>query len=237
MKKIFISAFVAVAGMMAFTACDPSELLNEISGDATVTVAVANADSESFYTDGQTLDFTSCLTDNLIDDSTNSINAIFLAAHVNLMESTTIEAPYMGWSINDTVPGNYTLQSPFNADDILTFNPESLLTHASGTNMLVIMASENAYYVAKGGQISLTTYPSMGKCATGSFDNIQCYYVPGAKVDYLKDQYDAAMAGDMDAAQYLSNLNLDEYFETITINGNFNGRRIAIEELLNSIAE
>jgi len=237
MKKLLVSAIVAFAGMIAFSSCDPTELFNEISGDASVVVTVPTADSESIYTDGQTLSFTSCLTDFVVVDSASSLNNVFLAAYVNLMESSVLETPYMGWSLNDTLPGTYTLQCPINNENIFNINPNNLLTQEAGLNIFVIMASEEAYYLAKGGQISLTDYPGLGRCATGSFDNVQCYYITSAKVNHLKELYEAAEAGDLDAAQYLSTLDLDEYFETVAINGNFNGRRIAITELLNTMGE
>lgn len=232
MKKLLFSA-MALFAAMSLVSCDPSEIVDSISGNVSLTISCEGVDNH--YTDGQTIDFSSSVTDIITDSALAEM--VFLGANINLTESNaSIAAPYLGFVVADTVIGTYQIDNVMTPENIATFAPQSLLTNLSGNNVFLLIASDTSFYLAKAGSITLSDYPSIViEPANGTFNNVQCYYVTDSKMAYIKNLLNDANAGDPAAIATLATLNIDELFPTVTFNGTFSSRRMIVQTLLDNL--
>lgn len=226
---------MALIASLSLVSCDPEEIVNAISGNVSLTVSCEGVDN--LYTDGQTLAFSSSVTDVITDSATAEM--IFLGANINLTESdASIAAPYLGFVIADTVTGTYQIDNVMTAENIAKFTPQNFLTTVTGNNVFVIVASDTSLYIAKEGSLTLTSYPSvMFETAEGTINNVKCYYATDSKMAYIKNLLNAANAGDAAAIATLASINVEELFPTVTFNGSFSSRRMIVQTLLDSLNE
>lgn len=232
MKKLLFSA-MALFAAMALVSCDPSEIVDSISGNVSLTASCEGVDN--LYADGQTLSFSSSVTDLVVDSATAEM--LFLSANINLTESdASIAAPYLGFVIADTATGTYQIDNVMTPENIARFTPQNFLTSVTGNNVFVLVANDTTLYIAKEGSITLTSYPSvMLETAEGTFNNVKCYYATDSRMAYIKNLLNDANAGDPAAIATLATLNVEELFPTVTFNGTFSSRRMVIETLLESM--
>lgn len=218
MKKLRMAA-CALACMMTLVACDP-EL---ISGTATLTVS--NSSAATFYEDGAEVSLTSSVNDCYLADS-GKVNNIILSANMDLANTNKVAEPYMGISLNDTAVQSYTINNVVTTDIIRSLTVSGILTQLSDANLLVVAPNDTCFYVSKAGSITLNEFPAYGSMVSGTCNNVTAYFITVSQVEALRAMSDAEIA----------NVNLDNYFATVTLNGEFNSRRLQVADLIEDMA-
>ncbi|MCQ2300195.1 MAG: hypothetical protein MJZ81_08750 [Bacteroidales bacterium] len=224
MKKVLVALCTVCA--LAFTACeegDLSQILSVVTGNAELTVASADAGT-SHQTNDQ-IKFSSAVA-NAINEN-NIACTIIIGANLDLTKVDELTYPYFGVNFTDTVAATYTFPA-VNQQLMTSFIGANIITKASETNLLVIAESDTSWYLSTGGSAQITEWANFGQTMKGNFNNVKMYYVTKTKLEEVQN---------LTAVQWLTT-NLDDYFKSMTINGNFNCRRMDIQNIIaNMITE
>lgn len=230
MKKI--SIILAMACSVMFYSCD---LMNTVLGTASIVITDANGGTyyapEGPATD--TIDFSSCVCDVIpIEDSSRSF--LSLGANIDLTNNEKVSFPFIGVLLNDTVVGNVTLTTLSN-QILYRMSMGSVLTSLSDYNVLALAACDTAWYLSNGGTVSINKFQGNGLLCEATFSNVQMKYITKHDIDYLSDLMDRAEAGDATAIAQLALFNIDTYFPTVTLSGDYSARRMNIMKLVSNL--
>lgn len=165
MKKIMLG-LVAV-GLLAFSSCDFFQtIIESFFGNASLTLVKEEG--------SQSQEFTSCVSSTMIlpnEEGDSTLSTLFLAACINLTEeNATVDFPYLGINLTDSVAGDYDLASfslSFFADSNL--KGEDMLQNFKGQNVLVYVPNDSTWYLSNGGTVTLNNFAIIGKETSGSF--------------------------------------------------------------------
>lgn len=221
MKKSLLWG-AAAALVLAFSSCDDPSIITQMAqegllGSAEITITGQNG----YFNNDTTLNFASTITDKFDtlvtrgEWDTTYVATLDLFANVDLNKSE-LTYPFMGFQVSDTVAGTYTLSHILTPERLRNFNFDTiadLVFAPSGFNVMLIAVSDTAWYVADGGTITITEYPTTGHNMKGTFNNVQAYYFTKTDVEAIEEHLDEP------------NFNIADYFHnTAVISGDFKSR-------------
>lgn len=220
MKRNLLFGSMAAFAML-FSACETDvSFNNDVVADGLLGNASMVVTGDGYYNSGDTINFSSSITDVFVAD--NGLHAtIAVCAHVDLMNADVVEYPFMGFQLNDTTTGVYSLDSLLTADRLLTFNADSLKALISAPcdyNFVVVAVSDTAWYMTTNGSITVSQYGTMGNDVVGTINNAGAYYFTEGDVERFKDDLESG----------IDNLILFNYLHPVTISGSFTCRRAAV---------
>lgn len=246
MKTKTILFAAAVALMTAFTACNPEtfvkEVIDENDGEMVLTASNASAGDQA-YSSGNSVSFQAVLCD--ADSGKNSIRFVGMANKLTeRVEGNTY--PIFGMNLQDSSLSNYTIDFPLNNPDfLLSLDWTSMLTGDNNMNIMIVATSDDAYYIATEGTITIGTFGQVASQVTGSINGVTCKYVTNSKIEYIRGLKERIARGAADpvnygadaqeAAQELGAINFDTYFPSLVLTGNFSALRTGLSRYLTAI--
>lgn len=215
----------AAALVLSLSSCD-STVITQMAqegllGSAEITISGQNG----YYNNDTTLNFASTICDKLdtnvtVDGRDTTYSATLdLFANVDL-NNGDLTFPFMGFQVSNIVTGTYEMSHILTPERLRNFNFDTLadlIFAHSGFNVMMIAVSDTSWYVADGGTITITEYPTTGHNMKGTFNNVQCYYFTKTDVEAIEE----AIEEHLDDP----NFNIADYFHnTAVINGEFKSR-------------
>lgn len=198
MKK-FLLWGAAAALVLSLSSCDDDTITEFVQAGLLGTGEITISGQDGFYTNDTTIEFASSIMDEL--DTLITINdvdrpyvgTLDLFANVDL-QNGKIVYPFMAFQFSDSTTGSYTITGDIlNTQRLRNFNFDSLanlIFRPCGLNVMIIAISDTAWYVAYGGNINITEYPTLGNDMRGTFNNIQAYYFTKTDVDNIQEHLD-----------------------------------------------
>ena len=211
----------AAALVLSLSSCD-GELIQQMTqegllGSAEITISGQNG----YFSNDTTLYFASTICDkldtNVTIDNRDTVYSATLDLFANVdLNKNELTFPFMGFQVSNIETGTYEMSHVLTPERLRDFNFDSiadLVFAPSGFNVMMIAVSDTSWYVADGGTITITEYPTTGHNMKGTFNNVQCYYFTQSDVEAIDEHLD-----DPD-------FNLSNYFhKTAVINGDFKSR-------------
>jgi hypothetical protein len=199
------------------------DILDEITGNASM-VAYNNNSNDTVYAEtfnASTIMYTADTTsEGEISDYLANI-----AANTNI-DSGEVTFPYMFFSLDDTIEGNYySINCPIDLAFILDFNLDNFIGNRSN-NLLVIALSETNWIIASNGSINLTNYEGYGGLIEGNFSDVIAFEL---NQEIINEIIEDANNNDL-----VSALEKIESIPCLRLDGNFESRHLNINSFLNS---
>ena len=213
MKKRLFYGITMIAAIFTLASCEIDSVTDAITegifGSASVTINDNGSTQE--------LSYESSVVDCFIGE--NNVSTLSFSCNVDLSNSALV-FPFMAYQFSDTTTGTYTCTQILTEQFLRGFNFDTLasvISCASGVNIVAIAVSDTAWYISNGGTISVSDYPWYGGNVEGTFNNITAYYFTQSDIDRLN--------ADLDNG---GTFNLNAYGRQVTLNGTFASRRYAI---------
>ncbi len=228
MKKIFLSLMACTA--MLFTACEGFGI-NGLLGSADFVMTTQNGSEITV----DTLKVKSCVGDAFYD--TTATGTLAIAANIDLTSTQSIlSTPYFAFYVQDTLTQAYTLD---------TLTPEYLQSWSTGfsieklisSNRIILVESDTSWVVSTGGNFTINDFENFGGYIRASADNARAFRLTQTLLDSLSNVTDRAQNGDMEAIMFLQGYRPENFFPSVTINGNIESRRMNINGLVRQIGE
>ncbi len=256
MKKTFTAICMAIAGMMALTSCEGTDITEILGGDdalGNITLTTSNPTGNQIYAGDSTITFKSAIGNVNIrqldididtmgadfDTTMLNINAgtIFVGVNgANITANTAnINWPVCGINLRDTNTGTYLVSVPVDNFDFLeyidTTSINSMIT--TGLNFqgrpsphFALTVHRDEYSIGYFGRIPVTSFPGAGEMVEGTINNVRAFYI-------TLDQVRAIL--DMDPADRPANL--VAALPSITFNGTFSSLRANMTSVINRVNE
>ncbi|MBR6048919.1 MAG: hypothetical protein IKP83_02010 [Bacteroidales bacterium] len=246
MKTSFTLFAAAMAMMTAFTACNPEKFVKEVidENDGEMTLSASNASAgDQAYSDGNAISFQAVLCD--ADSGKNSIRFVGMANKLTeRVEGNTY--PIFGMNLLDTANTSFTINFPINDPDfLLALDWTTLLTGDNSMNIMVVATSNDAYYVATEGTITISSLGQVGAQVTGSINGVTCKYITNSKIEYIRGLKERIARGAANPSEYgadaqaaaaeLGAINWETYFPSLVLTGNYSSLRAGLSRYLNAI--
>ena len=241
MKKTIKALAIAAISTFALTACDGTEIIDEMFGNADIVITDptggsyyapenAGVDSVHFASGISDVIFSSFnpaeLDSTLIDTVINIHSAATVAANIDFQNDNALTYPYLAVITNDSVAGNYNVTPILTQENLINFRFNHYIKNPTESNLVAIAVSDTSWYLSHSGVITIDAYPTYGHMTTGSFENITAYYFTQSMIDEMADRI-----------RNNETVNINDYLHAVTISGSFNCRRANVGSLLNSLQE
>lgn len=244
MKKTLFAIACAAICAFAVSSCELEGLLDELLGEAHVSLTNATDQTTFASPDNDaSLNFSSSVADIITSQveiegrSISHDNLLFVAANINLTEETTvIPYPIMGFKLDGTTSGTYNIDNIVTAQNLAIFIFGDIITEASDVNLVVVAATDTSWYLGVSGSVTIDAVPDYGHLIEGTLDNVVTYFICQYQLSAIAELYRRAVEeNDPEAITLVNSLNFDTMFPHVTLNGTFESRRMNIQSLVTTL--
>lgn len=200
------------------------DIVSQATGNAKIYVIDDNNNSDTLRS--EIFEFSLASNFDTVIENVEISYLVGFSSHTSL-EQTTIDFPFMFYTLSDTVAGTHYIDLQLDTAFIVNFDYEEFI-NSNRDNVMALIADEETWYVATSGSIQLTEYEGYGGLIQGEFAGVQAYELTKSAIEEIQSLYKSG--------NILEAIEKIEAIPVVSLSGDFNSRNIDVLGFFNSFA-